>query len=120
MAAGREMDELRALVVSAEGGDAGAAAALAADNAALVRMLETERALGFRAALVALAHVLAHPTQYPDETARERYSALLDEFGREPDLIARLKPLGERLHALEREGVLPRSMVVRSRRRREQ
>ena len=120
MAVGREMDELRALVASAEGGDAAAAAALAADATALASMLDADHELGFRAALVALAHVLAHPTQYPDETARERYSALLDEFGRDPALMAKLKPLGEQLHALEREGVLPRSMVVRSRRRREQ
>jgi hypothetical protein len=119
VAAGRETDDLRALVVSAEGGDAGAAAALAADAPALARLRQTDPALGFRAALVALAHVLAHPTTYPDETARERYSALLDEFGRDPDHMARLKPLGEQLHALEREGVLPRSMVVRSRRRKE-
>ena len=34
--------------------------------------------------------------------------------------MVKLKPLGERLHALEREGVLPRAMVVRSRRRRGQ
>jgi hypothetical protein len=113
------MDELRALVKSAEGGDAGAAAALAADLPALARMREADRDLGFRGALVALAHVLAHPTQFPDETARERYSALLDEFGRDAAHMARLKPLGEQLHALEREGVLPRSMVVRSRRRKE-
>ena len=119
MAAGREISELRALVVSAERGDAAAAAALAADSAALGRMRDADRDLGFRAALVALAHVLAHPTTFPDETARERYSALLDEFGRDPAYLARLKPLGEQLHALEREGVLPRSMVVRSRRRRE-
>ena len=119
MAAGREMDALRAMVVSAEGGDASAAAALAADATELARMLETDRALGFRAALVALAHILAHPTAFPDETARERYSALLDEFGRDPVAMQRLKPLGEQLHALEREGVLPRAMVVRSRRRRE-
>lgn len=120
MAAGRELDELRALVVSAEGGDAGAAAALAADVPALARLRAADRDLGFRADLVALAHVLAHPTMYPDETARERYSALLDEFGRDAAYVARLKPLGERLHTLEREGVLPRAMVVRSRRRRDQ
>jgi hypothetical protein len=119
VSAARELDDLRALVVSAEGGDAAAAAALAADAAALVRLRDADRELGFRGALVALAHVLAQPATYPDDTARERYSALLDEFGREPAHMAKLKPLGEQLHALEREGVLPRSMVVRSRRRRE-
>ena len=47
------MDELRALVASAEGGDAAAAAALAADSAALASLLDADHALGFRAALIA-------------------------------------------------------------------
>jgi hypothetical protein len=63
--------------------------------------------------------VLAHPAAYPDETARERYSALCEANAADPARMARLKPLGERLQGLERDGVLPRSMVVRSRRRRD-
>ncbi len=73
----------------------------------------------FAAACVRLEAVLADPAAYPDETARELYSELCAAHGEDPARLARLRPLGERLHALEREGVLPRAMVVRSRRRRE-
>jgi hypothetical protein len=73
----------------------------------------------FRAACEHLERVLAAPGEFPDETARELYSALCEDHAGEPARLATLRPLGERLHALERDGVLPRSMVVRSRRRRE-
>ncbi len=75
--------------------------------------MDDDREARITSALAALAHVLDHPADYPDETAREHYSALCEEAPGDP----RLKPLGERLHALERDGILPRSMVVRSRRR---
>lgn len=73
----------------------------------------------FAAACARLAAVLAEPTAYPDDTARELYSELCDTNAADAERLARLRPLGERLHTLEREGILPRSMVVRSRRRRE-
>ncbi len=119
MATGREIEELGALVERAERGDADAVTALIGDRALPARLRSAGGELAFRAAVVGLAHVLAHPAAYPDEVARERYSALCDEHGADPARMARLKPLGEQLHALERDGVLPRSMVVRSRRRRD-
>jgi hypothetical protein len=73
----------------------------------------------FAAACVRLEAVLADPAAYPDETARELYSELCEAHAGDAARMARLRPLGERLHALERDGVLPRAMVVRSRRRRE-
>ena len=59
-----------------------------------------------------LRYVLAHPGDFPDDTARELYSALLER-------VAELRQLGAALHALERDGQLPRVMVLRARRRRE-
>ncbi|MBE7452002.1 MAG: hypothetical protein HS111_24880 [Kofleriaceae bacterium] len=79
---------------------------------------EVSEDLAFRAAVCALAHVLAHPGDYPDETARERHSALCEAHAADPARLAVLRPLGERLRALEADGVLPAAMVVRSRRRR--
>lgn len=64
--------------------------------------------------LARLRHLLAHPAECPDDTARELYSSLLDRHG---DGHAALRELAARLHELEREGVLPRSMVIRTRRR---
>ena len=43
--------------------------------------------------------------------------ALPAEFARDPERLAVIRPLGARLHQLERDGILPRSMVVRTRRR---
>lgn len=73
----------------------------------------------FAAACLRLEAVLADPAAYPDETARELYSELCEVHAGDAARMAHLRPLGERLHALERDGVLPRAMVVRSRRRRE-
>lgn len=112
-------EDLRELLERAERGDAQAAAALLGDAALLALARTTGGDLGFRVAVVGLEHVLAHPAAYDDEAARERYSALCDEHAAEPARLARLRPLGERLQALERDGVLPRAMVVRSRRRRD-
>ncbi|MCL4225398.1 MAG: hypothetical protein KJZ91_13130 [Myxococcales bacterium] len=147
MVAGRDLDALVALVERAERGDVEAARALAAaggssdDGAGGAGGLRGDAAAGgaagpgaagggagaggevsedlaFRAAVCALAHVLAHPGDYPDETARERHSALCEAHAADPARLAVLRPLGERLRALEADGVLPAAMVVRSRRRR--
>lgn len=115
MAVGRDPEHLRTLVERAEGGDAAAVLAIVADG----DHVAGDGDLGFRAACIALEHVLAHPAAYPDDTARERYSTLCDAHAADPARMVRLRPLGERLHTLERDGVLPRSMVVRSRRRRD-
>jgi hypothetical protein len=66
-----------------------------------------------------LRYVLAHPGDFPDDTARELYSALLEREAGDPDRVAELRQLGAALHALERDGQLPRVMVLRARRRRE-
>lgn len=113
------MADLRELLDRAEAGDRVAATALARDPELESQARAAGGELGFRHACVALGHVLDHPGDYEDETARERYSALCDEHAADPARLARLRGLGERLHALERDGVLPRAMVVRSRRRRE-
>jgi len=67
--------------------------------------------------LTRLRDILEHPTEHADDTARELYSELLDRHGDDPTQVAVLRELATRLHALEREGVLPQSMVVRTRRR---
>lgn len=119
VAVGRDPEVLRALVERAESGDAAAVTAIVADGVAAAGAESGDADLGFRAACIALEHILANPGAYPDDTARERYSSLCDEHAADPARMARLRPLGQRLHQLERDGVLPRSMVVRSRRRRE-
>lgn len=73
----------------------------------------------FEADCARLEDVLGNPAAHPDDMARELYSALCETHSADAARMARLRPLGDRLHALERDGVLPRSMVVRSRRRRE-
>jgi hypothetical protein len=75
--------------------------------------------LGFRFACAELAHLLDRAGELAGDTARERYSALVDDHGGDPTRLAILRPIGERLRRLEDDGVLPRSMVVRSRRRRD-
>jgi hypothetical protein len=91
------------MLARAEGGDPAAIAAIAGDEDAGA----ADGDLGFRAACIALEHVLAHPAGYPDDTARERYSALCDQHAADAARMARLRPLGERLQTLERDGVLP-------------
>ncbi len=104
-------------LAAVEAGDQAAATALFADDGALAIARRGGPTLAFRFLVAELAHVLAHVDAYADDAARERYSALLDEFGGDPDRLAVLRALGARLHELERDGTLPRSMVVRSRRR---
>jgi hypothetical protein len=108
---------LAARLADLEAGDGAAAAALFADDGALAIARRGGPALAFRYLVAELGHVLAHVGAYPDDAPRERYSALLDEFGRDPARLTVIRALGARLHELERDGTLPRSMVVRSRHR---
>lgn len=78
-----------------------------------------ERSLDEDPELAELRHILEHPGDFPDDTARELYSSLLDRHGDDPARLAVLRALATRLHALEQDGTLPRSMVVRTRRRTE-
>jgi hypothetical protein len=50
------------------------------------------------------------------EWPRERYGELLDRHRARPDRVAVLRALGETLRQLEQAGVLPSTIVVRSRR----
>ena len=108
---------LSARLDAVEAGDEATAAALFADDRAQVVARRGGAALAFRFLVAELRHVLAHVEAYPDDAPRERYSALLDEFGGDPTRLALLRGLGVRLHELEDDGTLPRSMVVRTRRR---
>lgn len=111
-------EQLAARLAEVEAGDHAAAAGLFADDGGVAAIARRGgAALTFRFLVAELAHVLAHVAAYADDAARERYSALLDEFGGDPERLAVIRRLGARLHQLEREGVLPRSMVVRTRRR---
>lgn len=67
--------------------------------------------------LVRLRQILDHPAELPDDTARELYSSLLDRHRDDPAHLTVLRALATRLHQLERDGILPQSMVVRTRRR---
>lgn len=67
--------------------------------------------------LTQLRHILDHPAECPDDTARELYSGLLDRHGDDPARLAVLRELATKLHALEHAGILPRAMVVRTKRR---
>lgn len=66
-----------------------------------------------------LRYVLAHPGDFPDDTARELYSGLLERHAGDPARVEELRAIGASLHALEREGRLPRVMVLRAPRRRD-
>ncbi len=110
------LEQLAARLAAAEGGDRAVGARLFAEREAAAIARRGGAALAFRYLLAELAHVLDHSTDYDDDAPRERYSALLDEFGRDPERLAAIRVLGARLHQLERDGTLPRSMVVRTRR----
>lgn len=73
----------------------------------------------FAAELAALRAILADPGAHDADAARETYSDLLDRHGDDPDRLAALRHVAVELHRLEREGVLPRTMVVRTRRRKD-
>jgi hypothetical protein len=73
----------------------------------------------FEVELSELRAMLARPSDFADDAAREHYSSMLDRYGDDAARLARLREVAVELHRLEQEGVLPRSMVVRSKRRRE-
>lgn len=110
-------EQLAARLDAVDAGDGAAAKALFAAEDAQAVARRGGVALTFRYLVAELRHVLEHVEAYPDDAPRERYSALLDEFGRDPARLALIRGLGARLHELEDDGTLPRSMVVRTRRR---
>jgi hypothetical protein len=93
--------------------DLASIAAVRVDGDALAHEVGGELALRWR--MCVLRAVIADP---PDgDAVRELYGELVDLYRDEPALLARLRPLGEEIHRLEREGVLPSALVVRSARR---
>jgi hypothetical protein len=68
-------------------------------------------------ALDRLRYVLDHLREFPDDTARELYSELLDRYRDRSADLAAIRELGLVLHELERTGALPAAMVVRPRRK---
>lgn len=72
--------------------------------------------LEFRYACAGLTYLLDHADENADDSARERYSTLVDAHRADPERLAILRPIGARIRELESDGVLPRSLVVRSRR----
>jgi len=114
-----DVERLSGLVERALGGDPAAADELVTIGGAAELARSAGGELPFRLACAELAYVLGHVDRFDDEQPRERYSALVDEHGGDPARLAVLRPLGERLRALEESGVLPRAMVMRSRRRSE-
>jgi hypothetical protein len=80
---------------------------------------EDDDSARFARELDELRAILADPAAHPPDAARESYSALLDRDGDDPARLAVLREVATELHRLEREGILPRAMVVRTRRRRE-
>ena len=109
---------LAALLDRADGGDRAAAEQLFGSAGPAEAAAAVGGSLGFRFACAELAYLIERAAEVADDRVRERYSALLDRHRDEPARLATLRPLGERIHQLEREGVLPRSMVVRPPRRR--
>ncbi|MEZ4402942.1 MAG: hypothetical protein R3B06_23170 [Kofleriaceae bacterium] len=101
---------LEALLAQAEAGDRRAARTLYATGP---DWSDAPLALRFRLALGQLWFVLEHPAEFPDDAARELYSALLDRHADEPAQLAEVQAAGARLHQLEHDGDLPRAMVVR-------
>jgi hypothetical protein len=108
--------EVAAALARAEDGDGEAARELFAE---LVDWSRFREPLRYQLERGQLRYVLAHPGDFPDDTARELYSALLERHAGDPVQLDELRRLGAALHALERDGRLPRVMVVRSPRRRE-
>lgn len=71
-------------------------------------------ALRWRIAVVRA--VIAAP---PDgDAVRELYGELVDRYRDQPARLAELRPLGDDIRRLEADGILARSMVARSNRRR--
>ena len=108
--------EVAAALARAEGGDAEAARELfgEVDDWSWLR-----EPLRYQLERGQLRYVLAHPADFPDDTARELYSGLLERHAGDPARVEELRTIGAALHALEREGRLPRVMVLRAPRRRD-
>jgi hypothetical protein len=70
--------------------------------------------LRFRWQVVELRALLLHADTDHDDRIRERYGELLDEYRAAPARLAALRPIGDEIRRLERAGVLPSSLVVRT------
>jgi hypothetical protein len=70
--------------------------------------------LAFRWYLVELEAALRLPPE--DDWIRERYGQLLDQYRDQPKRLERLREIGDQIRRLEHDGVLPSSLVIRSRR----
>lgn len=108
--------EVEVLLAAVAAGDPTAADALFAPDRDREALPEPLR---FQLELAELRWVLSHPAGFPDDTARELYSALLERCAEQPARQPEIRALGAALHALERDGALPQAMVVRTRRRRD-
>ena len=71
--------------------------------------------LAFRWRVLELRGLLLAPPQ--DDTVAERYGELLEEARNDPDRLAQVRPIGERLRAMQDAGELPRVMLARAPRR---
>jgi hypothetical protein len=77
--------------------------------------LELGGELGLRWRIAVVRAVMAAP---PDgDAVRELYGELVDRYRNDPESLAIVKPLGDQIRKLEREGALPSTLVVRSDRR---
>jgi hypothetical protein len=72
--------------------------------------------LGLRWEIVELRAAMASPPD--DDSIRERYGELVDRHRDDPARMDRLRALGDEIRALEEQGVLPSSLVVRAPRKR--
>lgn len=87
-------------------------ATLRAEGDALALDVGGDAALRWRIAV--MRSIIANP---PDPDAvRELYGELVDRYRDDPPRLARLRPLGDEIRKLESEGVLPSTLVARSKR----
>ncbi|MBK9037486.1 MAG: hypothetical protein IPL61_40620 [Myxococcales bacterium] len=108
--------EVTAALALVEGGDRDAARELFGE---IDDWAEFRDPLRYQLERGQLRYVLAHPADFADDTARELYSALLERHAGDGERLAEVRAIGATLHELERQGQLPRVMVVRAPRRRE-
>ncbi len=102
-----------AVLVDRGESDLGTVAADRDAGDALAAELGGELALRWRVAVLRAA--IADP---PDgDAVRELYGELVDRYRDEAASLARIKPLGDEIRALEAAGELPSTMVARSDRR---
>jgi hypothetical protein len=97
--------------------DPAALAAARADGDALADAAESgDGELVLRWRIAVLRAVMAAPPD--DDAVRELYGELVDRYRDQPDRLAALRPIHDEIRRLEAAGTLPRSLVVRSDRRR--